>query len=191
MPTNPTPHNPQELWRGQTEEMTAMTLADIRREALAFQTRIRRRNAREYVGIVFGTILYGAFIWILPGMLTKMGSALTLLAMYYAVYQIRRDGAARELPTDAAAGDCLAFHRRQLTRQRDMLRRVGPWHIGPMVPGLALFFAGLWIAKVQSREDAIIMTISALLSSAVLAVVYWLNVRAANRLQRDLDLLPE
>ena len=168
-----------------------MTLADIRRQAVAFQTRVRRRNAREYVGIVFGTILYGAFIWILPGLLTKIGSALTLLAMYYAVYQLRRDGAARELPADAAAGDCLAFHRRQLTRQRDMLRRVGPWHIGPMVPGLALLYAGLWVEQVQSREDAVIFAIAALFGSAVLAFVYWLNVRAANRLQRDLDLLPE
>ena len=68
--------------------------------------------------------------------------------MYYAVYQIRRDGASRELPADAPAGECLAVHRRQLTRQRDMLRRVGPWQIGPIVPGLALFYAGLWIEKV-------------------------------------------
>jgi len=35
------------------------------------------------------------------------------------------------------------------------------------------------------------MTITAILGSAVLGFVYWLNERAANRLQRDLDLLPE
>jgi hypothetical protein len=168
-----------------------MALADIRRQAETFQTRIRRRNAREYAGVVVGTILYGVFIWILPGIVTKIGSALTLLAMYYAVYQIRRDGASRELPADAPAGECLAFHRRELTRQRDMLRRVGPWQIGPIVPGLALFYAGLWIEKVRSREDAVIMTITAILGLALLAFVYWLNVRDANRLQRDLDLLPE
>lgn len=191
MPTNSTPDSPQELWRSQKEEAPAMTLADIRRKAETFQTTIHRRNAREYIGVAFGTILYGVFIWILPGLLTKFGAALTLLAMYYAVWQLHRDGAARELPADAAAGDCLAFHRRELTRQRDMLRRVGPWHIGPMVPGLGLLFAGLWLEKVRSSEDAVIMALSALFSLTVLAVVYWLNVRAANRLQRDLDLLPE
>lgn len=168
-----------------------MTLADIRRKAETFQTTIHRRNAREYIGLAFGTILYGFFIWSLPGVLTKVGAALTLLAMYYAVWQLHRDGAARVLPADAAAGDCLAFHRRELTRQRDMLRRVGPWHIGPMVPGLGLFFAGLWLENVRSREDAVIMAISVVFSAMVLAIVYWLNVRAANRLQRDLDLLPE
>ena len=168
-----------------------MTLEDIRRKALTFQTKIRRRNAREYLFAAAGTILYGVFLWYLPGLLTKIGSALTLVAIYYVVYQINRDGAARDLPADAAAGDCLAFHRRELARQRDLLKRVGLWHLGPMVPGLALFFAGLWVEHVQSLKDAVIMTISVVLMAAVLAVVYWLNVRAANRLQRDLDLLAE
>jgi uncharacterized protein with PQ loop repeat len=191
VPTNPTPDSPQELWRSQKEETAAMTLADIRRKAETFQTTIQRRNTREYVGLAFGTILYGFFIWSLSGLLTQVGAALTLLAMYHSVWQLHRDGAARTLPADAAAGDCLAFHRRELTRQRDMLRRVGPWHIGPMVPGLTLLFVGQWLDTVRSREDAAIMAISVVICALVLTGVYWLNVRAANRLQRDLDLLPE
>lgn len=35
------------------------------------------------------------------------------------------------------------------------------------------------------------MTISGTLMAGVLALVYWLNVRAARQLQRDLDLLAE
>ena len=78
-----------------------------------------------------------------------------------------------------------------MTRQRDLLNRVGPWHLAPMVPGLALFFAGLWIEHVHDREDAVIMTLTGLFLATALAVPYWLNVRAANQLQRDLDLLAE
>ena len=168
-----------------------MTLEDIRRRARTFQTKIRRRNAREYAFAAAGTILYGIFLWYLPGLLTKVGCALTLIAIYYVVYRINRDGAARDFAADAAAGDCLAFHRRELARQRDLLSRVGRWQLGPMVPGLALFFAGLWVENVRDLKDAVIMTIAGILMAAVLAVVYWLNVRAASRLQRDLDLLAE
>jgi hypothetical protein len=189
--THPSPDSPEALWQSQKKEHQDMTLADIRRKAQAFQTRIRRRNAREYLFAVAGTLLYVVFIWLLPGMLTKIGSAVTLLSIYSVVYQLRRDGAAREVPVDAAAADCLAFHRRELARQRDLLRRVGPWHIGPMVPGLALFFGGLWLANVDDLGDAVVMTISGLLMAAVLLLVYRLNVRAANELQRQLDLLAE
>lgn len=191
MPTNPTPHSPEALWQSQKEETPTMTLAEIRQKAQQFQTKIRRRNAREYAGAGLATIMYGVMIWILPGALTKIGAALTLAAIYFVTYQLHRDGASRNLPADAAAGDCLAFHRRELERQRDLVRSVGPRHLGPMVPGLALFFAGLWMENVYDNEDAVIMTISAALAAAVLGGVYWLNVRAARQLQRDLDLLTE
>jgi hypothetical protein len=168
-----------------------MSLADIRRTAQTFQTTIGRRNAREYLFAVAGSIAFLAMMWILPGLVTKIGCAMTLLAIYFVVYQLHRDGSARVVPVDVAAGDCLAFHRGKLERQRDLLRRVGPWQLGPMVPGLGLFFAGLWLRNVNDRGDVLAMTITGLLMAAVLVVVYWLNIRAANELQRELDLLPE
>ena len=185
------PDSPRMLWQSQKEEQQPMTLAEIRRKAQTFQSKIQRRNIREDVLAAAGAVLFGVFIWILPGLITKVGCGLTILGIGVAVYQMHRDGAARELPADATAGECLAFHRRELERQRDLLRRVGPWQIGPQVPGLTLFFAGLWLARVDDRGDVIAMTISGLLMVAVFAVVYWLNVRAANRLQQDVDLLAE
>ena len=191
MTTRPSPDSPEALWQSQKKEHQDMTVADVRRMAQTFQRKIRRRNAREYVFAVAGTVVYAVFIWLLPGMLTRIGSAVTLLSIYFVVHQLRRDGAAREVPADAAARDCLAFHRGELARQRDLLRRVGRWQLAPMLPGLALFFAGLWITHVDDRGDAVIMTASGLLMAAVLLLVYWLNVRAANELQRQIDMLTE
>jgi len=184
-----TPNSPEELWQNQIEEETNMTLADIRSKALKFQTKIRRRNLREYIGIVVGTAIYCGFAWYLPGLLVKLGAALTLAGMYFSVYQIRRDGSAREVPVDSPPSECLEFHRRELTRQRDMLRRVGPWHIGPMMPGVALFYVGTWIGNVDDLKSVLIFASSGVLGLAVLAFVYWLNVRAANKLEQELDTL--
>lgn len=191
MPNKPTPPNPQDLWQNQTEEEMNLTLVDIRSKALKFQTKIQRRNMREYIGIGVGTIMYGWFLWSLPGLVTKIGAAVTLAGMYFSVYQLYRDGSAQEVPVDSPAGDCLDFHRNELTKQRDMLRRVGPWQIGPVLPGMALFFAGAWIHNVQGTEDAVVMGIAGLLAAGVFAFVYWLNVRAANKLDAELQALAE
>ena len=166
-----------------------MTLADIRSKALKFQTRIHRRNLREYIGIVVGTVIYCGFMWYLPGLLVKFGAALTLGGMYFSVYQIRRDGSAREVPVDSPPSACLEFHRRELTRQRDMLRRIGPWHIGPIIPGLVLFFVGTWIGNVDDFKQSLIVAASGILAAAVLWFVHWLNVRAANKLDQELETL--
>jgi len=187
VPNKLTPTSPEELWLNQPEEETNMTLKEIRSKALKFQTKIRRRNLIEYIGIVVGTAMYCGFMWYLPGVLVKLGAALTLAGMYFSVYQIRRDGSAREVPVDSSPTECLEFHRRELTRQRDMLRRVGPWHIGPALPGLALFFVGVWIENVDGLEESLIVGASGVLAAAVLSFVYWLNVRAANKLDQELE----
>ncbi len=191
MPNKLTPNSPEELWQNQTEEETNVTLKDIRSQALKFQTKIRRRNLGEYIGIVVGTVIYCGFMWYLSGLLVKLGAAVTLAGMYFSVYQIRRDGSAHEVPVDSPPSECLEFHRQELTRQRDMLRRVGPWHIGPMMPGLSLFFVGSWIGNVHDLKDSLIVAASGVLTVAVLSFVYWLNVRAANKLDQELETLSQ
>ena len=191
MPNQPTPISPEELWQSQPKEEMNMTLATIRSTALKFQNKIRRRNIREYIGIVVGTVMYCGFTWFMPGLLTKIGALLTLVGMYFSVYQIYRYGSSQEVPVDSSAGDCLAFHRRELARQRDMLRRVGPWHIGPIMPGFVLFFVGVWVTNVNDMKGAIGMSISGVLAIAVFGFVYWLNERAANKLQQQIDALGE
>ncbi len=191
MPNKLTPNSLEELWQNQTEEETNVTLKHIRSKALEFQTKIRRRNMVEYIGIVGGTVLYCGFMWYLPGLLVKLGAALTLAGMYFSVYQIRRDGSAHEVPVDSSPNECLEFHRRELTRQRDMLRRVGPWHIGPALPGLVLFFVGGWIENVDGLAESLAMAAVGVLALAVLSFVYWLNVRAANKLDQELEMWGE
>ena len=73
--------------------------------------------------------MYVGFMLWLPGLTLKIGSILTLAGMYFSVYQIYRDGSAREMPADATAGACLAFHRQELARQKALLNRVAPYRL--------------------------------------------------------------
>jgi hypothetical protein len=59
------------------------------------------------------------------------------------VVQIYKRASPVTLPVDLALTASLEFHRRELVRQRDLLRSVWRWYIGPIVPGLVVFYAGI------------------------------------------------
>lgn len=185
----PTPNSPQDLWQSQTEEEIEMTPGDIRRMAQKFQTKILRRNIREAIFTVLGTAMYIGFIWQMPGTLLKSGCAVSLIGICISGYRLLHEGSSQDVPAAASAGDCLEFHRRELTKQRDMLRQVGIRQMGPVMPGFVLFYAGAWIENVDGTADAVVMGGSGVLAVAVFVLVYWLNVHAANKLQSELDEL--
>jgi hypothetical protein len=191
MPNTPPPNSPEELWQSQPEEEMNMTLATIRSTALKFQNKIRRRNIREYVAAVIATAAYGAYIVYLPNMLQRIGAAVVIAGIFVVVYWLHRQGASKDVPVDSSAKDCLDFHRQELTRQRDLLCQVGSRYIGPLIPGLAIFFAGSWMEAFNDGRGAIVMTLNVLLGAAIVGGVNWLNVRAANKLQEQLDSLGE
>ena len=189
MPNEPTPDSPEELWQSQIQEEATMTLEDIRRKAQKFQKRIRRRNGREYVGAAVATIVYGSFIWFLPGLLQKIGATVLLFGIFYVVSKLRKDGAAREVPVETSASDCLEFHRRETGRQRDLLRSAASHHLAALAPGVVLLLAGGWI---ENPEAPLAVFIGATaFAVAVFAGVSLLNLRAANKLQQELDALEE
>ena len=73
------------------------------------------------------------------------------------------------------------FHRRELVRQRDLLRSVLWWYIGPFVPGLVVFGSG-----VTPRRGAGSLLNAMPLSLHVRLGGLWLNRRAAARLDRQI-----
>jgi positive regulator of sigma E activity len=84
---------------------------------------------------------------------------------------------------------CLDFHRRELVRQRDLLRSVWSWYLGPLVPGMVVFLFGSILQKVRQPTD----WLKALPVAAFMAAGFWftarLNRRAAGCLQRQIEEL--
>src|SRR5665213_1136508 len=116
------------LWRSQkTEEI--VTLENIHARAGKFQKRVRARNLREYIAAAVVVIGFGAYIWLLPGMLAKTGSALVIAGTLYVVWQLHRRGASQNLPHESEASGFVDFHRRALVRQRDALKTVWRWYL--------------------------------------------------------------
>lgn len=176
------PDDLRNLWRNQPLENIATALEDLRARASRFERRISRRNRREYVGGLIGVAAYAYYIWLFPNPLMRIGSAMIIAGVLFVLWRIHRHGRADALPQDLGLSASLEFHRRQLVRQRDLLRTVVWWYLSPLMPGLLLFITGMFGARGfrlrQLPFGGFIV--------GVFVFIWWINKRAAERLDRQI-----
>jgi hypothetical protein len=192
MTGDPSDFDPQRLWQSQAKEYDAMTLAEIHRNARRLESRVQRRNAVEYVSC--GVAIVGfmpALLLAGHAWMVQAGAALVMLAVVFVAWQLHRRGSVDASPLP---GETLVdSYRRQLTRQRDALRTVGFWYIGPLVPGLTMLLLGMWFQVHRPGVPAGRAHAGILVTAAFAAVVFigvWLlNLWAARRLQKRIDEL--
>jgi len=179
------PYNLKSLWQNQSVEPVQMSLEEIRQKAKRFQKAIRNRNLREYVASAFVFAAFGYFMWRFPEM--RLACALILAGTVYVLYQLHTKGAAKTVPESLALRTCLEFHRRELQRQRDLLRDVWKWYLLPFVPGLLAFIV---LPLLHLPPEKWIRTLPVVLLWAAMFYAIWrLNRRGANKLQRQIDEL--
>jgi hypothetical protein len=168
------------VWQNQPLENIAMPIEEIRSRSQQLHNRIQRRNLREYLAAVIVVIAFGFYIYKFADPLIRIGSGLIIAGVMWAMYQMHRRTAPRNLPGDLALAGSLEFYKQELVRQRDALRSVWTWYILPMVPGLAVFMVG-------TRPTHVLAIMPFL---GMLAVVFfgvrWLNRKAAMRLDRQI-----
>ena len=77
----------------------------------------------------------------------------------------------------------LASHRRELERQRDLLRSVGRWYLLPFVPGFVIVLIG------RAADHPVVTLVESVGIAAVFVIAWRLNQAAARELQRDIEAL--
>jgi hypothetical protein len=172
------------VWQNQPVEHASMSIEDITRKAGTFERTIRNRNLREYIagGVV---VIFFAYNFLhFPELISRLGSALLIAGTLYVMYQLHRRGSAASLPRDMGLTSSLAFHRRELVRQRDALASIGSWYLAPMLPGLLVMGVGS-----AQRSRWWVAVVFAVFCLAVFAGIWWLNHRAAARLSRQIEEL--
>jgi hypothetical protein len=177
----------QALWQAQPAPAKQFSPEEIREKAARFQRTIRFRNLREYVAAVFVVVVFSGFAWTANTWLSRIGPALIVLGTLYIGFQLYT----RAAPGNAGVTEsCIDFHRRELERQRDLLRTVWRWYLGPLVPGLFLMlldrlieaWAGGGFAPAAAVGSAVIVVL-------VFVGIWWLNAVGARKLQREIDAL--
>jgi hypothetical protein len=130
------------------------------------------------------------YVFILPHVMQKLGSALIVAAAFYVAWQLHRRASA-EPPERAGAIPIFVFQRRQLARHRDALRGIFYWYMLPFVPGLLILMAGSAAERAREASRAVEVTWQECLFVALFGVIFfavwWFNQRIANKLQRHID----
>ena len=180
MPNETLPDDIRNVWQNQPVENISMPLEEIRQKARQFEKTINRRNLGEYIGGAIGAAVYIFYIVKFDNLAIRAGSFLIIAGLLCSLVQIYKGASPRKLAAHLALTASLEFHRKELMRQRDLLRSVWKWYIGPIVPGLVVFSAG----AMPRRGLGLVLYVSVLV--AVFGFIIWANHRAAERLDRQI-----
>ncbi|HWW58770.1 MAG TPA: hypothetical protein VN047_17890 [Sphingopyxis sp.] len=170
------------LWSRSDAALEPLSLAEVKSRAATFNSAIGRRNRREYIATAFVTLIFGLYALILPGALLKVGSLLVIVGGFVMAWQLSRR-TSRPGP-GAAAADVRAYYRAQLATEEQMLASVGLWYIGPLIPGLAVFMAGL--ARASGFASMSGFAAFAAIPLAIFFGIWLLNRRAAAMLREHI-----
>ncbi|MGN6271108.1 MAG: hypothetical protein ACTHM0_14580 [Sphingomonas sp.] len=182
----------RDLWTSQPIAPVRPSPEELDRRARGLDRRVRRRNALEYGAGAIPILVFGAMALGHGDPLMRLASVVIVLGVIFVLYGLHhRAGASR---VEDWAAPILDHHRAQLVRQRDALAGVWRWYLAPLVPGLALLFAGVW--RLRSASDGIAAATIAMLPPVLIAVVafagiHWLNRVAARRLTRAIAALDD
>jgi membrane protein YdbS with pleckstrin-like domain len=184
------PNDLRTLWQGQRREFAEMSVDEIRKKVQKYRRKVRRRNAIEYVALISVVAFMVFVIWKFPAPLMRTWAALSIAAVLYIGHQLYKRGAAKMEPADRALTTWLDFHRRELERQRDLMRNSWRWYLGPMVPSLVVWAVAIGISN--PGHLAHVWRVVAACSVIVAAAFVWVrrtHVRCALNLQRQIDEL--
>jgi hypothetical protein len=180
----------QAVWANQPKESFSMSGAEIRERASTLQSIVKRRNFREYaVGAVL-IVLFSLAAYFARTPLSAFACALTAAGVAFVMWRMHVLGRAASEHEIASAGNSwTAFYRQELVRQRDALRGIWSWYLGPLVPGMVVY----WISVgVKGGMWSWLIAVGGLaLTAAVFAWVADANKRAAAALQAEIDVLDQ
>jgi hypothetical protein len=175
--------NIRNVWQNQSIDEGEVSLEKIQQRAKA-----SRRNRFEYIAIALAVFAFGFYGLWNHKMAIRIGSSVEIAGLLYVAYQLHKKARAEVLPEDCGFECCVNFYGKELERQRDALRSIWRWYLGPMIPGLAVLIGGDLVTK---RPDSFGQWVGFVLSVVICALVFFVigkrNVVAARLLQTQID----
>lgn len=184
--------NPLPQWQLNTPKTSFTDPAQCAARAHSFDRRIRLRNMIEYAAGAFVLLLFGglAIAAFIKGEALIGGSAvLTFAGVCVVLWQLQRRASVCERHPEQP---CLDHLQAQYRRQYTALRAVPVWYLGPLVPGVALFY--LAIAAGVARKTGWPVALEGLLvplciNFGLFGAIALANWIAARSLKRELDAM--
>jgi len=161
------------------------SLQQLRRDASSLRRTIMRRNLLEYAAGTVAIAAFGYFAWAVPGVIImRIGCGLMIVGILVVMVQLHRHLSNVALPPEQLTVPSVAYLRQQLERQRDAMRSVSRWYIGPIVPGSIVFIWGI-----PRPNPADFPWVAASILFISMLAVTTKNDTTASQLQRKIDEL--
>jgi hypothetical protein len=176
---------PKNIWLNQRTEAPTMTLKLIQQRSRDLRAKTRRKLLGTLAGPLAASLFYGfgmkefAPLRQVLQPLFAFALAWSLAGLYF----LNRGMWSAVMPGDAGLSTGLEFCRREIERQRDLLRRVLVWSFGPVLLAIGTFILAL--AMVGTRELGIFPNGLPFLILVVVWIVGYFIVRL--REQRELQ----
>lgn len=178
----------QQLWQSQPVEGATMSADAIRLRAGKLERSISRMNLREYIASALAVAAFAYLFATAHNTPFRITWALWTVSMIFLAVQLYRKASPKTMPADMGQSSCLDFFRSELERNRDLLKSVWAWYLGPMVPGfIAYNFA--YLMTIHRPHAWIGLAVTDVIFAATFIGVWQLNARAARCLQRSIDEL--
>lgn len=181
----------KDIWRNQPTEISTMTLKLIEQRSRD----LRARTRRKLLGTLAGPFVAGLFY--AYGMkefaafrqLLQPPFALALVWSLAGLYFLNRGMWSPVMPGDAGRSTGLEFCRREIERQRDLVRRVLLWAFGPIMLTIGTFIVAL--AMVSTKDKGSFPNGLPFLIAVVVWISAYFIIRAREQrdLQREIDEL--
>ncbi len=178
------------LWQSQAADSVSLSLAQIHYQARRLRSRVRSRNLIEYIAGAVAAVLCVWFLVQAHGLFLRSGFVLCVAGILYVSWQLSKRGSAHAPSQEMAIESCVAFHRSELERQRELLLSVWSWYLAPLVPGLLVVTLAGAVDRYGFGERALAAAGIGLGLDAVLFFGIWkLNRVQADKIQRAIDEL--
>jgi hypothetical protein len=185
--------SPKNIWLNQPTEKPTMTIGPIEQRSRDLRTRTRKKLLRTLAGPLAAGLFYALGMKEFASLrqvlqpLFAFALAWSLVGLLF----LNRGIWSAAMPTDAGLSTGLEFCRREIERQRDLLRRVLLWSLALMLMTIGGFILAL--AMVGSRDRGIIPNgLPFLILIVVWIVAYFIiRLREQRALQHELDELNE
>lgn len=177
-------------WSAQVDDAQFTDPAAVQNRTQHFERTIRRRNRLENAAGFVCLVVFAAFgLGALSRgeFLIAVADALCVIGVLVVTWQLRRR--ANLLPMRPEA-PCLDHLRAQYERQYRALRSVPKWYLGPLIPGIAAFYAAVTVRVAQSAGWARALEglwLPLGFTVAVFVAIAFANWLAARALKRRID----
>jgi hypothetical protein len=180
---------PKKIWLSQPTETPTMTLKLIQQRSRDLRAKTRRKLLGTLAGPLVASLFY-AFGMKEFATLRQVLQPLFALALAWSLaglYLLNRGMWSAVMPGDAGLSTGLEFCRREIERQRALLRRLLLWSFGPVLLAIGTFILAL--AMVGTSDRGIFPNGLPFLILIIVWIVGYFIVRLRDqrKLQREID----